>query len=220
MNRLRRINSITSPALVVFLASVFLFAPIAYAQNSITVGSLAHNERVINRQKAIVSEKSESVKLTSRQLSKLKSDKIALAKAIENEKKTSESLKHQIEQKRLQREQAERQRVQLAQAVTAEKPTQTTRTAPTGQGAMSGCGDNQYAAYIYGQESGGRVTGNCNPSAVNAGGCRGIGQACPGGKLPCGADYACQNAWFNNYAIERYGSWAVAYNFHKANGWW
>lgn len=104
-------------------------------------------------------------------------------------------------------------------AVATTQTVQTTSTTSQG-GAMSGCGDNEYAAYIYGQESGGRVTGNCDPSAVNAGGCRGIGQACPGDKLPCGADYACQNQWFTQYAMSRYGSWAAAFNFHKAKGWW
>lgn len=76
------------------------------------------------------------------------------------------------------------------------------------------CGDNSYAQYIYQHESG------CNLNAVNSGGCRGIGQACPGSKLPCGADYACQNAWFSNYAVQRYGSWENAYYFWVANHYW
>lgn len=76
------------------------------------------------------------------------------------------------------------------------------------------CGDNQYAQYIYQKESG------CNLNAVNAGGCRGIGQACPGSKLPCGADYACQNAFFTAYANSTYGGWEGAYNAWLAQGWW
>lgn len=79
---------------------------------------------------------------------------------------------------------------------------------------VANCGDNQYAAYIYNYESG------CNTSSVNSIGCRGIGQACPGDKLPCGADYACQNAYFTAYAISRYGSWEAAYNQEKTFGWW
>lgn len=77
-----------------------------------------------------------------------------------------------------------------------------------------GCGDNQYANYIYMHESG------CNTSAVNYLGCRGIGQACPGSKLPCGADYTCQNVYFTNYAIARYGSWYSAYVYWLNNHWW
>lgn len=60
-------------------------------------------------------------------------------------------------------------------------------------------------AFIYCHESGN------NPAAVNAGGCRGLGQACPGSKLPCGSnDYACQDEWFTNYMLGRYGSWENA----------
>lgn len=82
------------------------------------------------------------------------------------------------------------------------------------QQATNGCGDNFYANYIYMHESG------CRTTAVNSIGCRGIGQACPGSKLPCGADYACQNAYFTNYALQRYGSWERAYNFWVNNHWW
>lgn len=80
--------------------------------------------------------------------------------------------------------------------------------------AVSGCGDNSYAHFIYMHESG------CSLVSVNAGGCRGIGQACPGSKLPCGADYTCQNAYFTNYANGRYGGWAGAYNFWLSHRWW
>lgn len=80
---------------------------------------------------------------------------------------------------------------------------------------VSGCGDNYYANYIYMHESG------CRTDAVNSQGCRGIGQACPGSKLPCtNSDYACQNAFFTKYAMDRYGSWEKAYNFWVANRWW
>jgi LysM repeat protein len=84
---------------------------------------------------------------------------------------------------------------------------------PAAPATVAGCGDNSYANYIYMRESG------CNLNAVNASGCRGIGQACPGSKLPCGADYACQNAYFTSYAA-KYGGWAGAYAFWVAHGWW
>lgn len=79
--------------------------------------------------------------------------------------------------------------------------------------SYGGCGDNSYAQFIYQHES------SCNLNAMNASGCRGIGQACPGSKLPCGADYACQNAYFTNYA-NKYGGWAGAYQFWLGHGWW
>lgn len=78
----------------------------------------------------------------------------------------------------------------------------------------SGCGSDPYMAYIYQHESG------CNPSSVNSIGCRGIGQACPGSKLPCGADFACQDAWFKNYAIQRYGSPYLAMIAWQSQLWW
>ena len=79
---------------------------------------------------------------------------------------------------------------------------------------VSGCGDNQYASFIYSHESG------CRTTAMSANGCYGIGQACPASKLTyCGADYACQNAFFTAYA-GKYGGWAGAYNFWISHGWW
>lgn len=70
--------------------------------------------------------------------------------------------------------------------------------------------------FIYSHESGN------NPAAINpySGAC-GLGQALPCSKLPCSlSDYACQDAWFTQYAISRYGSWAAAEAFWIANGWW
>lgn len=96
-------------------------------------------------------------------------------------------------------------------------------------GAVGNCGDNYYASYIYGMESGGRVVGNCNPTEYNSSGCLGIGQACPASKLLAvcpNADYACENSFFTSYA-QKYcylgagtNCWEGSYNFWKANGWW
>lgn len=87
--------------------------------------------------------------------------------------------------------------------------------APAVQAApVSGCGDNSYANFIYSHESG------CRTTAMSPNGCYGIGQACPASKLAyCGADYACQNAFFTAYA-GKYGGWAGAYNFWVSHGWW
>jgi LysM repeat protein len=87
--------------------------------------------------------------------------------------------------------------------------------APAVQAApVSGCGDNSYANYIYSHESG------CRTTASSPNGCYGIGQACPASKIAyCGADYACQNAYFTSYA-NKYGGWAGAYDFWVSHGWW
>lgn len=70
-------------------------------------------------------------------------------------------------------------------------------------------------AYIYSRESGN------NPTATNPAGCYGLGQDCNGVlRAQCGADYACQDAYFDSYATRRYGSWDGALAFWQANGWW
>lgn len=82
-------------------------------------------------------------------------------------------------------------------------------------GGVVGCGDNIYKQFIYQHESG------CRTHAVNSIGCVGLGQACPGSKLPCSlSDWGCQDAWFSNYAIQRYGSWEKAYQFWLSHRWW
>lgn len=101
----------------------------------------------------------------------------------------------------------------------AEKATERVAAAVTAPvaSAVSGCGDNHYANYIYMHESG------CRLQATNAEGCVGIGQACPASKLTSvcpGLDYACQNQFFTSYAVARYGSWEAAYNVWLNQRWW
>jgi uncharacterized protein YabE (DUF348 family) len=76
-----------------------------------------------------------------------------------------------------------------------------------------------YVNYVIEHES------HWNPAAVNASGCTGLGQACPGSKLAAAcpswrSDPVCQMKFFNQYAVGRYGSWASAYNHKVAYGWW
>ncbi len=69
----------------------------------------------------------------------------------------------------------------------------------------------QAKAFIYAHESGN------NPSATNEIGCYGIGQDCNGQvKNKCGADYACQDAFFTDYMKRRYGTWQAAKSFWVA----
>lgn len=219
MRRSRRIIGLPFATLSVLFASVFLFGSTVSAQSLTEVRPLSQNEQIIQQQAYEMAEKAGLLNMTSLELEQLESKKETLAQQLETEKKLIAELKQKIADKKAAEARAEAAR---AQTVSAPVRVSTASSIPvsSGGGLRSGCGDNSYAAYIYGQESGGRVTGMCNPSAENAGGCRGIGQACPGSKLPCGADYACQNSWFNGYAMRTYGSWAAAYNFHKANNWW
>jgi hypothetical protein len=75
---------------------------------------------------------------------------------------------------------------------------------------------NWYKDYIYSHESG------CDRYARNtSSGACGLGQAWPCSKLPCSlSDYVCQDRWFTNYAISRYGSWAAAYRYWVAHRNW
>lgn len=80
--------------------------------------------------------------------------------------------------------------------------------------------DQFYAAdYIISHESGWRV------NATNAGGCAGLGQACPGSKLANAcpnwqSDPVCQMRFFNGYAVGRYGSWTRAFDAWQRQRWW
>lgn len=75
--------------------------------------------------------------------------------------------------------------------------------------------DNSAKAFIYAHESGN------NPNATNELGCYGLGQDCNGiVRNLCGADYACQDEFFTNYAMSRYGSWDNALAFWQTHRWW
>lgn len=125
-----------------------------------------------------------------------------LEKQIKDAEDREQQYKAQLQAK-AQQKAAEEQKIAQARSIT-----------PIAY-AAGGCNTgNSYKDYIYNHES------SCSTTSVNSIGCRGLGQACPGSKLPCGADFACQDAYFSNYAIQRYGSWENAYAFWLANHWW
>ncbi|GEM_PF-889068 len=81
--------------------------------------------------------------------------------------------------------------------------------------ATTGIPNSAAKAYIYAHES------SNNPSAINAQGCYGLGQDCSGKvRQLCGANYACQDAFFDSYAASRYGGWANALAFWQSHHWW
>jgi len=68
--------------------------------------------------------------------------------------------------------------------------------------------EDEAKVFIYFKES------SNNPNATNPGGCYGLGQDCNGlVKDKCGADYACQDAFFTAYMIRRYTTWSAAKSF-------
>lgn len=94
-------------------------------------------------------------------------------------------------------------------------PAPVVRAAPVSAPVAYPVSPNAAKAYIYAHESGN------NPNATNPNGCYGLGQDCNGRvRALCGADYACQDAFFTNYAMSRYGSWANALAFWQAHHWW
>ncbi len=201
-------------ALVVFSSSAILFEGKTYAQ-SLEILPLKQNEQIIQQNNQKLSQKTVKLDSTSQKVYDLQTKKKVLAQQLEDNKKAIEDLRQKIAEKKAAEEKAAIEAAKAAEVKVV--------STPVAQGPVGNCGDNYYASYIYGMESGGRVVGNCNPSAKNAGGCLGIGQACPGSKLiaACpGLDYTCQNAYFTNYAVSRYGDWAGAYNFWIGNGWW
>lgn len=102
-----------------------------------------------------------------------------------------------------------------APASSAPATTTATATRSTYTTASYPVSDDAAKAFIYAHESGN------NPNATNPNGCYGLGQDCNGRvRALCGADYACQDQYFTNYAMGRYGSWANAEAFWQANGWW
>jgi uncharacterized protein YabE (DUF348 family) len=79
-------------------------------------------------------------------------------------------------------------------------------------------GDYGYANFVISHES------NWNPAALNAGGCAGLGQACPGSKLANACpgwqnNPVCQLKFFSGYS-SRYGGWAGSYNFWISHHYW
>lgn len=104
--------------------------------------------------------------------------------------------------------QAELQKQAQVQAQ-AQKPVEVAHNTPVDA--------NSAKMFIYLKESGN------NPQARNSAGCLGLGQACPGSKLLAvcpNLDYACEDAFFTNYALSRYGSWEAALAFWQSNHWW
>lgn len=147
------------------------------------------------KQQIQLEHKSQQLKSTLHDLEQQKVQDSETQKKLDETNKQLEETKKQLEAKR-----------NSATAYAAELP-----PTPKVSYAMP---EDQAKAYIYSHESGN------SPTAVNSIGCRGLGQACPGSKLPCGDDYACQDAYFTQYMLSRYGTWANAQAFWQANHWW
>lgn len=157
---------------------------------------------------------------------KLQQQNTETQQQLDQKQKTEEELRKEIEALKVAKAERERQRLALSSSVAAAEPSQAIAAGwhydcrpqrAAVQQAVSELGlsgDWQYIDYIFDHES-------CHdPGRLNSGNCAGLGQACPGTKLPCGpADIKCQVKWFDGYARGK-GGWAASYNFWLANKWW
>jgi len=82
--------------------------------------------------------------------------------------------------------------------------------------AFEAVSEAEAKAFIYYKES------SNNQYAINpSSGACGLGQALPCSKMPCElSDYNCQDIFFTNYMLARYGSWTNAKAFWLQHSWW
>lgn len=103
----------------------------------------------------------------------------------------------------------------IAAPVATPMSTEPVYTPPEPPQSPSDCSDAKSCIYLH-------ESGN-DPTRLNSIGCLGLGQSCPASKLlaVCPTmDYDCEDNWFTQYAINRYGSWEAAWAFWQQNHWW
>jgi hypothetical protein len=137
-------------------------------------------------------------------------------KAIEDAAKAAEAAREAAriaEQQRADQLAAEQAKAAQIAAEAARVPTFV--SVPSVATVQGGVQDSA-KAFIYSHESGN------NPASVNASsGACGLGQALPCSKMPCSlSDYACQDNFFTQYCLSRYGTWDAAMAFWQAHSWW
>jgi hypothetical protein len=189
------------------------------AFTSIGLNSIVHRDNKIEFQKVELQSKRAEIKqlqieykTLDKKQTEVQQKNNASQKDIENLQKEKDDLLKR--QKELEQQVTAKRAADAIAANKLQQAASSVSVSATATASAASLPDNSYKAYIYQHESGN------NPNAVNSIGCRGLGQACPGSKLPCGSDYACQDAWFTNYALTRYGSWEAAYGWWVQNHWW
>jgi len=108
MSRHRRSLVYLSTALVVLLASVFLFGQKVYAQEAPL--PLKVSEQIIEEKSQVLAEKSSELKITSQEIANLEAKKQELASVLENEKKVIDDLANKLAEKKAAAE-AEKKRL-------------------------------------------------------------------------------------------------------------
>jgi len=208
---------------------IFMRLIVATSALIISFGGLA----AVDNYKAIKADQAEIIRLESEQQrlqqerEELEESHSETKKQLKQQKKTEQELRKQIEALKVSKAKREARRLAISAPVSAESrpdspiaagwhyECRSQREAVRAAVNELGLGSSwSYIDYIFGRES-------CHdPGRLNSSGCRGLGQACPGSKLPCGpTDIRCQVKWFNGYAQGK-GGWAASYRFWLANHWW
>ena len=143
---------------------------------------------------------------------------IELNKQLDKSGTDKQKLEEQLKQLQNEREELQKalqaKKEQKANDLAVKTQKAVTGTAVASAATPSECVDAKSCIYM--KESGNRT------DAINASsGACGLGQALPCGKMGCSlSDYACQDAFFTSYAINRYGSWENAWSFWQLHNWW
>ena len=133
--------------------------------------------------------------------------RIKLESTVQQLKTTEKQLKTQEVKSQEENDKRNAEIQQLQAKANGQKVYAASLDSATGYPAPS----NWAKANLYAKESGN------NPNARNYLGCYGLGQDCNHlVEAQCGADYACQDAFFTDYMQRRYGSWENAWAFWQA----
>lgn len=181
---------------------------------TLTLGAVRHVDRLedgIKLKEIELQDNSLQLKLLDKkydelniQLEKKDADKAKIEEQLKQLQQERDSLSKQLQAKLEQKERDIAAKAQKAAVAAVSSP----------KAYASSC--DSAKACIYQKESGN------NPGAINkSSGACGLGQAWPCSKMKCSlTDYACQDAYFTNYAVNRYGSWGKAWAFWQQKHWW
>lgn len=209
-NRVKQGTAGQSPDILKHLTKQNLTKALYYAAVLLIIAGAFYFASKVNKTSNTIKLNQLELKSTQYKLQELNSSYDAVLKEKSDTAAQKEAQDAKVKELEQQKTELERQ----LQSRIAEKAKVASIQTAQVYAAAANCGTPK--ACIYMKESGN------NPAAIykSSGAC-GIGQAWPCSKLPCTlSDYACQDAWFTNYAITRYGSWDAAWSFWQANHYW
>lgn len=172
------------------------------------------------------------LEVKSTELKQLQLDYQNLNSKLNNELQNGQTDDTTIKQLQQQKDELDRRNKELEQQVSARAAEKkriadaASQVVNTLTGTATASADSGGAKlWVYMHESGN------NPNSQASNGACGLGQALPCSKMACSlGDYSCQDAWFTNYMVNRYGTWenakatwisrATYVNGDYRGGWW